>query len=239
MPHITKVLGQEAGLQFQGVKDKTGSTGQSPVNGVLVGSFKRGRLDQTMTVTLGNINAMLGYEPDNPDYVTVLDYLNTGVPSVQVLRLVSQDLQPCNPTSVFFTTMQREFQPYTLLKYWYNFEIIDNGETTTGADFIEVPLDASGLPYDFSTLLHDLIRKHGYLIMDDSYAFTVDDSNLISGVEGTKSKKSITLKISHKYDFPEEEEGEKYLDFFDAVRTVNDLTEFEGFTVHSCGFNSF
>ena len=87
MTNVTEVLGDESGIQYQGVNDASGGSGAYPTIGLMVGKFRRGRLDKPMTVTSQNIRALLGYEPDNLDYVAVQDVLNTGVPSVQVLRM--------------------------------------------------------------------------------------------------------------------------------------------------------
>ncbi|MDH2636852.1 hypothetical protein QDS01_18235 [Acinetobacter nosocomialis] len=87
MPHITKILGNEPGIQYQGTQDKTGTTGAAPINNMIVGKFKRGRFDRPMTITKSNIRALLGYDPKNMDYVAVQDALDTGVPSIQVMRV--------------------------------------------------------------------------------------------------------------------------------------------------------
>lgn len=94
MPYITKVLGNESGIQYQGVNDKTGSTGTAPINNIIVGSFSRGRTDKPMIITSDNIRSTLGYEPTNPDYVAVQDALSTGISFVQVLRVVSGAVDP-------------------------------------------------------------------------------------------------------------------------------------------------
>ena len=44
-----------------------------------------------MDIHLGNIRGQLGYDPKNPDYIAVQDCLDTGVPSVQVLRVKGGD----------------------------------------------------------------------------------------------------------------------------------------------------
>lgn len=87
MPHITKIIGNEPGIQYQGTQDKTGTTGAAPINNMIVGFFKRGRLDRPMTITKSNIRGLLGYDPKNLDYVSVQDALDTGVPSIQVMRI--------------------------------------------------------------------------------------------------------------------------------------------------------
>jgi hypothetical protein len=99
MPHITKIIGNEPGIQYQGTQDKTGTTGAAPINNMIVGSFKRGRLDRPMTITKSNIRGLLGYDPKNLDYVAVQDALDTGIPSIQVLRLHTSD---CDCEDDFF-----------------------------------------------------------------------------------------------------------------------------------------
>ncbi len=89
MTYTTEILDQESGIQYQGVKDKSGSTGVFPVIGLITGSFRRGRFDKPMTITNSNIRAMLGYDPTNPAYIAVQDALAQGVPSVQVIRIAS------------------------------------------------------------------------------------------------------------------------------------------------------
>lgn len=85
----TKVLGEAVGIQWQGVQDRT--QGQPSSNGVplLVGSFKRGRLDKPMIIHNGNIQSELGYEPNNADYIAVQSMLDMGVPNVNVLRVAN------------------------------------------------------------------------------------------------------------------------------------------------------
>jgi hypothetical protein len=87
MPNDTTILNQESGTQYQGVVDSSGRTGRFPVVGLMIGKFKRGRLDKPMTITKANIRSMLGYDPKNPDYVAVQDLLDTNVQSIQVIRV--------------------------------------------------------------------------------------------------------------------------------------------------------
>ena len=87
MPHETEILANESGIQYTGVNDASSVTGDYPIQGLMIGIFKRGRFDRPMTIHKGNIKAMLGFEPKNPYYLAVQDALDSGVPSVQVLRL--------------------------------------------------------------------------------------------------------------------------------------------------------
>jgi len=91
MPHETEILFNEPGIQYQGVNDESGNTGAYPVQGLMVGQFKRGRLDKPMIIHRDNIKAMLGHDPKNPSYTAVQDLLGTGVPNVQVLRLAGRN----------------------------------------------------------------------------------------------------------------------------------------------------
>ena len=86
----SKILGEAAGIQYQGVKDESevNQTG-GIATGYLVGYFKRGFMGKPFTVTKDNFQALLGYDPSNPDYLAIEDVFNRGVPSLQVLRIGS------------------------------------------------------------------------------------------------------------------------------------------------------
>ena len=92
MTYTTEILENESGIQYSGVKDKSGGTGTYPITGLMTGIFKRGRFDKPMTITNENIRAQLGYDPKNSYYVAVQDVLSSGVPSVQVLRLKAAEI---------------------------------------------------------------------------------------------------------------------------------------------------
>jgi hypothetical protein len=86
--NTTKILGEAVGIQSQGTVDKTETqTKEGLTSALIVGRFKRGRVDKPMTIHQGNIRGQLGHEPSNIDYQAVQDCLDTGVPSVQVLRV--------------------------------------------------------------------------------------------------------------------------------------------------------
>ena len=86
----SKILGEASGVQYQGVKDESeiNQTG-GITTGYLVGYFKRGFMGKPFTVTKDNFQALLGYDPSNPDYLAAEDVFNRGVPSLQVLRIGS------------------------------------------------------------------------------------------------------------------------------------------------------
>jgi hypothetical protein len=93
----TSVLGEAVGIQWSGLTDNSETSSQTGLGyPLIVGQFKRGRTDQPMTVTSGNIKALLGYDPTNKDYIAVQAYLDTKVPSVQVLRIgdIAEEVLP-------------------------------------------------------------------------------------------------------------------------------------------------
>ena len=90
--NTTKILGEAVGIQSQGVVDRTETrTKVGLTSAIIIGQFKRGRVDRPMVIHNGNIRGQLGHEPNNPYYMAVQDCLDTGVPSVQVLRVGSID----------------------------------------------------------------------------------------------------------------------------------------------------
>ena len=86
----SKILGEAPGIQYQGVKDESevNQTG-GLTTGYFVGRFKRGFMSKPFAVTATNFQALLGYDPSNPDYLAAEDVFNRGVPSLQVLRVGS------------------------------------------------------------------------------------------------------------------------------------------------------
>ena len=86
--NTTKILGEAVGIQRQDIIDGTEEqTADGLTGAVILGRFKRGRFDAPMEIHQGNIRGQLGYDSKNPDYIAVQDCLDTGVPSVQVLRV--------------------------------------------------------------------------------------------------------------------------------------------------------
>ena len=84
----TKILGNAPGIQNQGLIDQTESTSlPAMTNGIIVGRFKRGRMDKAMVVTANNYQAVLGRDPNNPSYLAVEDMFALGVNQVNVLRV--------------------------------------------------------------------------------------------------------------------------------------------------------
>lgn len=88
--HVTTILGEEVGVQYQGVQDKTniGQYGNQSNLLMIVENIPRGLTDKVMTITGENMTATLGQQKDNLYLQAVGDVLNTGVPSVMVLRVV-------------------------------------------------------------------------------------------------------------------------------------------------------
>ena len=94
----TKILNTAVGIQRGDVVDKTESTPlPSLTNGVIIGRFKRGRMDKPFKVTSVNYQATLGYEPSNPSYMLVEDAFKRGISEVSVLRVGSSSVSVNNP----------------------------------------------------------------------------------------------------------------------------------------------
>ena len=92
---LTKILGAQAGIQSSGVKDNSeADTTVQLFNAIIFGQFKRGRFDKPFKVTLENIRAKLGYDPDNKSYIAVEDTLRMGAAYIWVQRLINKT----NPT---------------------------------------------------------------------------------------------------------------------------------------------
>jgi hypothetical protein len=113
MPHKTTLLGPEAGIQYQGTRDSSSSKDSQLINDVYVGKFRRGRFDRPMNITAKNIRTVLGYDPRNLDYAAVQDALNTGINSLQVLRITDSASQT-TPQLRIGTKFIDRFDP----KYW-------------------------------------------------------------------------------------------------------------------------
>ena len=83
----SKTLGSAAGVQYQGVIDNSEGTNlPSLANGVIIGKFKRGRMDKPFKVTASNYKALLGHDPSNPNYLAVEDAFKRGISEVSILR---------------------------------------------------------------------------------------------------------------------------------------------------------
>lgn len=83
---LLNAIDSAVGIQHQGITDKSGSdTVLRLTNGLIIGDFGRGRVDQPMFITKDTLSR-LGDE-SKPAYQTVADCLDTGVPSVWVLRI--------------------------------------------------------------------------------------------------------------------------------------------------------
>ena len=78
MVQTVKVLGEAPNIQFSGVEDKSGTNPILGVtNGLISGTFRRGRLDKPMRITNANIRAELGYAKGSPSYQAVQNALDT------------------------------------------------------------------------------------------------------------------------------------------------------------------
>ena len=83
----SKTLGAAAGIQRQDVIDNSETTVLPSLNkAVMIGRFKRGRMDKAFAVTATNYKAMLGYDPSNKSYLAIEDAFKRGISEVSILR---------------------------------------------------------------------------------------------------------------------------------------------------------
>lgn len=116
---LTKILGAQSGIQSSGVKNNSGAdTTVQLLNAIIFGQFKRGRFDRPFKVTLENIRAKLGYEPDNKDYRAVEDTLKMGIAYIWVQRLKGSTLsvEPVPPPKD-----EKTLEPfdYAVIRYFW------------------------------------------------------------------------------------------------------------------------
>lgn len=84
----SKILGSAVGIQYQGVQDLSETSPSSTLtNATVVGRFKRGFTGKPFTVTRDNFQAILGYDPTNPDYLAVEDAFRLGISELQIMRV--------------------------------------------------------------------------------------------------------------------------------------------------------
>lgn len=105
MSYVTQMIGNESGIQYQGVSDQTNVMSANSMTNMLmlVENIPRGRLDTPMTVTSENVKKILGVEKDNLYLQAIEDALNTRVPRVEVMRVFS------NPIDVVDTSWDIEY----------------------------------------------------------------------------------------------------------------------------------
>ena len=85
---VTKILGAQAGIQYQSVVDKSEADPRdSLVNALFTGEFKNGPYNKPFKVTAANIRKALGFDPENLQYQAIEDLLKQGVPFVWVMRV--------------------------------------------------------------------------------------------------------------------------------------------------------
>lgn len=87
MTYTTEYLENEAGIQNNGVTILNDQKIELQVSGLVIGQFKRGRFDRPMKITSVNVRGILGHDPRNPWYKIVVDAIDSGVPSIEVLRI--------------------------------------------------------------------------------------------------------------------------------------------------------
>ena len=149
MTLTTTQLGDAVGVQYAGVRDLSeASTAPRLTVGVLVGKFKRGKFYQPFEVTLQNLRARLGYQPNNLDYMAVQDALDAGMPSLWVMRVPSPSTGEvdCSPSVL---SIPQTVIPNATVRIYYS---VDNGPVV----FWEYDLEGFDMDYLFESFFASL-----------------------------------------------------------------------------------
>lgn len=116
---VTKILGEQSGLQYQGVQDKSEADPRDNlINVLFTGEFKNGPFNKPFKVTQANMRAKLGFDPDSLQYQAIQDALNTGVPFVWVMRvqgaanLICASLQTQNASNYIQLNTMDDFEKF-------------------------------------------------------------------------------------------------------------------------------
>lgn len=93
---VTKILGAQSGIQYQGVRGKSESDpSNSPVNALFVGQFKRGPFNKPFKVTRENIWEKLGFDSQNLTYQAIEDCLKKSNSPIWVIRVkIQKNVEP-------------------------------------------------------------------------------------------------------------------------------------------------
>lgn len=94
---ITPNLGEQVGIQWGGLTDRTETDNSSNGVPILIGYFKRGNPNKVIKVTEKTIRAVLGYEPENPHYQQAVLMLKKGVSPLSVVALGNLNSEPHDP----------------------------------------------------------------------------------------------------------------------------------------------
>lgn len=112
---VTKILGEQSGIQYQGVVDKSEADPRDNlINALFTGEFKNGPFNKPFKVTQANIRAKLGFDPDSLYYQAIQDALNTGVPFVWVMRSNSKPAISCAGATEIFIFSRFNGEDYDL-----------------------------------------------------------------------------------------------------------------------------
>ncbi|WP_198331430.1 hypothetical protein [Psychrobacter aquimaris] len=84
------VLGAAAGVQNQaGSNNLNSNVMPALVCSVVIGCFKRGRMDKAFKVTADTYKALLGDDPFNPSYTVIDDAFIAGASEIMIMRVGS------------------------------------------------------------------------------------------------------------------------------------------------------
>jgi len=223
----TQIIGNAVGIQYQGVTDQSGSVPvERLVNGLIVGDFGRGRVDQPMFITKDNL-AQLGDE-SKPAYQTVSDCLDAGVPGVLVMRTSATlpVVPDCVPTNLFVPDILVE-GPFSI------FYRLDSDGVT--GDVVEYEMTTSGA-ITARDALADLVVNELLGVVTDSSGGNAEFQFVAGGVaggDGSLSATPVTLHLLTVEDAGFDPSEYEY-DF------IGDFGVFGGsVSVHSCGLQNW
>ena len=138
----TKTLGAAAGIQRQDVIDRSADRViPSWAKAVIVGRFKRGRMDKPFIVTANNYQALLGDDPFNPSYTVVDDAFIAGASEVMVMRIGNPLLIGKPPIDVPVDPPKPINKPAS---------VAINGLAKVGETLTATIIDDDGLPKDIA-----------------------------------------------------------------------------------------
>ncbi|MGP5192908.1 hypothetical protein ACTXJO_04620 [Psychrobacter celer] len=215
----SKTLGSAAGVQYQGVIDKSETTPlPSLANGVIAGRFKRGRMDKPFKVTASNYKALLGHDPSNPSYLAVEDAFKRGISEVSILRtggigdagikcvanfaemsLPSSDLEVVPDGFVTVSRNGGEFKTYKLPPSGDGADFFEEAYFSSDGKkiiFFDYPYGAGQLPDSNKEAICG-IDSEGMVLTPDQGAINLMDLELFAG--HSKITPPYTLTKQHNW----------------------------------------
>jgi len=177
---VTKILGAQAGIQYQGVVDKSEADPRDNlVNALFTGQFKNGPFNKPFKVTAANIRKALGFDPENLQYQAIEDCLKQGVPFVWVMRVnkgggssdlwIEEDLQYVDELTESSISWDIEINGT-----YYEAGVNDDGNYME--DYLEANQNTLGITgeYDSSLRIYNITSERKFVRLIPSVNYTSD-----------------------------------------------------------------